>query len=85
MRCTQTHCVSEPMPAQCPWYVMPVQTAWGSPCCTHLTVQLQMTLRCQIQVDQMIQQEQSISTPGEAANLQAAKQASESNPNMAGR
>ncbi|CAL5224384.1 g7062 [Coccomyxa viridis] len=37
------------------------------------------------QVDQMIQQEQSISTPGEAANLQAAKQASESNPNMAGR
>ena len=33
----------------------------------------------------MIQQEQSISTPGEAANLQAAKQASESNPNLAGR
>ena len=54
-------------------------------CCNHLTVQLLNILECQMQVDQMIQQEQSISTPGEAANLQAAKQESESNPNLAGR
>ena len=33
----------------------------------------------------MIQQEKTMSTPGEAANLQAAKQASDSNPSLAGR
>ena len=38
-----------------------------------------------MQVDQMIQAEEASSTPGEAANLQAAKQASDSNPNLAGR
>ena len=37
-----------------------------------------------VQVDQMIAQEESTSTPGETANLQAGQTAANANPNLAG-